>query len=94
MSGSVDLVRRITAVMILGLLVVPLIASSSSLQVDDLNDYSDEIKWWENTNMDEDKDRIHDATRGTTNNPRIITAVILLTKSTLPLILSNVAIIS
>ena len=61
MSGSVDLVRRITAVMILGLLVVPLIASSSSLQVDDLNDYSDEIKWWENTNMDEDKDRIHDA---------------------------------
>ena len=61
MSGSVDLVRRMTAVMILGLLVVPLIASSSSLEVDDLNDYSDEIKWWENTNMDENKDRIHDA---------------------------------
>ncbi len=61
MSGSVDLVRRMTAVMILGLLVVHLIASSSSLEVDDLNDYSDEIKWWENTNMDENKDRIHDA---------------------------------
>ena len=61
MSGRVNLVRRMTAVMILGLLVVPLIASSSPLEVDDWNDYSDEIKWWENTNMDENKDRIHDA---------------------------------
>ena len=61
MSGRVNFVRRMTAVMILGLLVVPLIASSSPLEVDDWNDYSDEIKWWENTNMDENKDRIHDA---------------------------------
>ena len=61
MGGRVNLVRRMTAVMILGLLVVPLIASSSPLEVDDWNDYSDEIKWWENTNMDENKDRIHDA---------------------------------
>ncbi|MBF26908.1 MAG: hypothetical protein CMA98_03905 [Euryarchaeota archaeon] len=61
MGGSKNLVRRMTAVMILGLLVVPLIASSSPLEVDDWNDYSDEIKWWENTNMDENKDRIHDA---------------------------------
>jgi len=61
MGGSANLVRRMTAVMILGLLVVPLIASSSPLEVDDWNEYSDEIKWWENTNMDENKDRIHDA---------------------------------
>ena len=61
MGGSTNIVRRMTAVMILGLLVVPLIASSSPLEVDDWNDYSDEIKWWENTNMDENKDRIHDA---------------------------------
>ena len=61
MGGRVNLVRRMPAVMILGLLVVPLIASSSPLEVDDWNDYSDEIKWWENTNMDDNKDRIHDA---------------------------------
>ena len=61
MSERVNFVRRITAVMILGLLVVPLIASSSSLEEDDTKEYEQELNWWENTNMDTNKDRIHDA---------------------------------
>lgn len=47
--------------MILGLLVVPLIASSSSLEEDDRKEPEQELNWWENTNMDTNKDRIHDA---------------------------------
>jgi len=61
MSERVNFVRRITAVMILGLLVVPLIASSSSLEEDDRKESEQELNWWENTNMDTNKDRIHDA---------------------------------
>ena len=61
MSERVNFVRRITAVMILGLLVVPLIASSSSLEEDDRKEPEQELNWWENTNMDTNKDRIHDA---------------------------------
>ena len=61
MSERVNFVRRITAVMILGLLVVPLIASSSSLEEDDRKESEQELNWWENTNMDINKDRIHDA---------------------------------
>ena len=61
MSERVNFVRRITAVMILGLLVVPLIASSASLEEDDRKESEQELNWWENTNMDTNKDRIHDA---------------------------------
>ena len=61
MSERVNFVRRITAVMILGLLVVPLIASSASLEKDDRKESEQELNWWENTNMDTNKDRIHDA---------------------------------
>jgi len=61
MSERVNFVRRITAVMILGLLVVPLIASSASLEEDDRKESEQELNWWENTNMDVNKDRIHDA---------------------------------
>ena len=61
MSERVKFVRRITAVMILGLLVVPLIASSASLEKDDRKESEQELNWWENTNMDTNKDRIHDA---------------------------------
>ena len=61
MSERVNFVRRITAVMILGLLVVPLIASSASLEEDDRKESEQELNWWENTNMDINKDRIHDA---------------------------------
>ena len=61
MSERVNFVRRITAVMILGLLVVPLIASSAPLEEDDREESEQELNWWENTNMDTNKDRIHDA---------------------------------
>ena len=61
MSERVNFVRRITAVMILGLLVVPLIASSASLEKDDRKESEQELNWWENTNMDTNKDRVHDA---------------------------------
>ena len=61
MSGSADLFRRMTAVMILGLFVVPLAASSAPLEVEQIYDSDEDIKWWENTNMDKNKDRIHDA---------------------------------
>ena len=61
MSERVNFVRRITAVMILGLLVVPLIASSAPLEEDDRKESEQELNWWENTNMDTNKDRIHDA---------------------------------
>ena len=61
MSERVNFFRRITAVMILGLLVVPLIASSASLEEDDRKESEQELNWWENTNMDTNKDRIHDA---------------------------------
>ena len=61
MSERVNFVRRITAVMILGLLVVPLIASSATLEEDDRKESEQELNWWENTNMDTNKDRIHDA---------------------------------
>ena len=61
MSGSADLFRRMTAVMILGLFVVPLAASTAPLEVEQLYDSDEDIKWWENTNMDKNKDRIHDA---------------------------------
>ena len=61
MSERVNFVRRITAVMILGLLVVPLIASSASLEEDDRKESEQELNWWENTNMDTNKDRVHDA---------------------------------
>ena len=47
--------------MILGLLVVPLIASSAPLEEDDRKESEQELNWWENTNMDTNKDRIHDA---------------------------------
>lgn len=61
MSERVNFIRRITAVMILGLLVVPLIASSATLEEDDRKESEQELNWWENTNMDTNKDRIHDA---------------------------------
>ena len=61
MSERVNFFRRITAVMILGLLVVPLIASSAPLEEDDRKESEQELNWWENTNMDTNKDRIHDA---------------------------------
>ena len=61
MSVRVNFVRRITSIMILGLLVVPLIASSASLEKDDRKESEQELNWWENTNMDTNKDRIHDA---------------------------------
>jgi hypothetical protein len=38
-----------------------LIASSASLEEDDRKESEQELNWWENTNMDTNKDRIHDA---------------------------------
>ena len=46
MSGSADLFRRMTAVMILGLFVVPLAASSAPLEVEQIYDSDEDIKWW------------------------------------------------
>tara|TARA_B100000900_G_scaffold12546_1_gene10125 strand:- start:15872 stop:17857 length:1986 start_codon:yes stop_codon:yes gene_type:complete len=61
MSERVSFVKRVTAVMILGLLIVPLIASSTPIEDGNEIENIEEISWWENTIMDKNNDRIHDA---------------------------------
>ena len=66
MSGSTDYLGRLTAFTILALMLVPALAAAVPLpseQPQDSLDVVDErtLLWWENTNMDLDQDRVHDA---------------------------------
>jgi len=62
MRYRVGLVRRFTAIIILGLMLLPVLSSAVPLQNEKLVDTQvGEIPWWENTNMDGNNDYIHDA---------------------------------
>jgi len=62
MRNRVGLLKRLTAIMILGLMIFPVLSSAVPLQNDKLvHNQVDEVLWWENTNMDENNDYIHDA---------------------------------
>ena len=66
MSDSTDYLGRLTAFTILALMLVPALAAAVPLpseQPQDSLDVVDErtLLWWENTNMDLDQDRVHDA---------------------------------
>ncbi len=62
MRYRVGLLRRFTAIMILGLMLLPVLSSAVPLQNEKLVDTQEgEIPWWENTNMDGNNDYIHDA---------------------------------
>ena len=62
MRKRVGLLKRLTAIMILGLMILPVLSSAVPLQNDKLvHNQVDEVLWWENTNMDENNDYIHDA---------------------------------
>jgi subtilisin family serine protease len=66
MSDSTDYLGRLTAFTILALMLVPALAAAVPLpseQPQDSLDVVDErtVLWWENTNMDLDQDRVHDA---------------------------------
>ena len=62
MRNRVGLLKRLTAIMILGLMILPVLSSAVPLQNDKLvHNQVDDVLWWENTNMDENNDYIHDA---------------------------------
>ena len=62
MRNKVGLLKRLTAMMILGLMLLPALSTAVPLQNNfDIQNQVDEIPWWENTNMDENNDYIHDA---------------------------------
>ena len=57
MRNRVGLLKRLTAIMILGLMLLPVLSSAVPLQNDKLvHNQVDEVLWWENTNMDENND--------------------------------------
>ena len=62
MSDKVKLTKQFTAIMVLGLMLVPVLATAVPLQdeIDSKNQVM-ETPWWENTLMDKDGDYIHDA---------------------------------
>ncbi|MCP2502448.1 MAG: S8 family serine peptidase [Candidatus Thalassarchaeaceae archaeon] len=62
MSDKVKLTKQLTAIMVLGLMLVPVLATAVPLQdeIDSKNQVM-ETPWWENTLMDKDGDYIHDA---------------------------------
>ena len=62
MSDKVKLTKQLTAIMVLGLMLVPVLATAVPLQdeIDSKNQVMD-TPWWENTLMDKDGDYIHDA---------------------------------
>ena len=62
MSDKVKLTKQLTAIMVLGLMLVPALATAVPLQdeIDSENQVM-ETPWWENTLMDKDGDYIHDA---------------------------------
>ena len=62
MSDKVKLTKQLTAIMVLGLMLVPVLATVVPLQDDtDSKIQVMETPWWENTLMDKDGDYIHDA---------------------------------
>ena len=60
MSRTSEIRRRIVAVTVLGLMVLPALAAAVPVSPESSGD-SPESNWWENTNMDHDGDFIHDA---------------------------------
>ena len=62
MSDKVKLTKQLTAIMVLGLMLVPVLATVVPLQDEtDSKNQVMETPWWENTLMDKDGDYIHDA---------------------------------
>ena len=62
MFDKVKLTKQLTAIMVLGLMLVPVLATAVPLQdeIDSKNQVM-ETPWWENTLMDKNGDYIHDA---------------------------------
>ncbi|MDB4865603.1 S8 family serine peptidase [Euryarchaeota archaeon] len=62
MRNKVDLLKRLTAMMILGLMLLPVLSTAMPLENSiEVQNQVDEVPWWENTNMDANNDYIHDA---------------------------------
>tara|TARA_B110000003_G_scaffold220876_1_gene220780 strand:+ start:1962 stop:3959 length:1998 start_codon:yes stop_codon:yes gene_type:complete len=62
MRNKVGLLKRLTAMTILGLMLLPALSTAIQLENDiNIQKQVDEVPWWENTNMDENNDYIHDA---------------------------------
>jgi serine protease AprX len=62
MSDKVKLTKQLTAIMVLGLMLVPVLATVVPLQDEtDSKNQVMETPWWENTLMDKNGDYIHDA---------------------------------
>ena len=62
MIDKVNLTKKITAIMVLGIMLIPALATTITLENDSASkNQVIETPWWENTNMDKDGDYIHDA---------------------------------
>ena len=62
MRNKVGLLKRLTAMMILGLMLLPVLSTAMPLENSiEVQNQVDEVPWWENTNMDINNDYIHDA---------------------------------
>ena len=62
MRNKVGLLKRLTAMMILGLMLLPVLSTAMPLENSiEVQNQVDEVPWWENTNMDANNDYIHDA---------------------------------
>jgi len=62
MSDKVNRTKQLTAIMVLGIMLIPALATTVTLQNDSISkNQVIETPWWENTNMDKDGDYIHDA---------------------------------
>ena len=62
MIDKVNLTKKITAIMVLGIMLIPALATAITLENDSVSkNQVIETPWWENTNMDKDGDYIHDA---------------------------------
>jgi serine protease AprX len=62
MIDKVKLTKKITAIMVLGIMLIPALATTITLENDSVSkNQVIETPWWENTNMDKDGDYIHDA---------------------------------
>ncbi|MCH1524342.1 MAG: S8 family serine peptidase [Candidatus Thalassarchaeaceae archaeon] len=62
MRNKVGLLKRLTAMMILGLMLLPVLSTAMPLENSiEVQNQVDEVPWWENTNMDANNDHIHDA---------------------------------
>ena len=62
MIDKVKLTKKITAIMVLGIMLIPALATAITLENDSVSkNQVIETPWWENTNMDKDGDYIHDA---------------------------------